>query len=169
MDLKPLEKVQYGVYIITSAYGENMSGQLANAVMQVTAEPVEFAVCISKRNFTYGLIDRSGKFAITALSREAPFEFMGKFGFKSGRDVNKFENVSYSLSQDGIPLITQYVTAVYEFEVINKLDVQTHVIFIGKVKNMIMADENKDTMTYEYYHKVKGGLTSKNAPTFIKK
>lgn len=121
MDLKPLEKVQYGVYIITSAYGENMSGQLANAVMQVTAEPVEFAVCISKRNFTYGLIDRSGKFAITALSREAPFEFMGKFGFKSGRDVNKFENVSYSLSQDGIPLITQYATAVYEFEVINKI------------------------------------------------
>ena len=52
---------------------------------------------------------------------------------------------------------------------LNKLDVQTHVIFIGKVKNMIMADENKDTMTYEYYHKVKGGLTSKNAPTFIKK
>lgn len=168
MDLKALEKMQYGVYIISSAFDGKMSGQLANAVMQVTAEPVYFAVCISKQNFTYELIDKSEKFSITALSQEAPFEFMGRFGFRSGRDINKFENIKYTVSESGIPIVTQHAVAAYEFDIKKKLDVDTHVIFIGKIKNMIMIDESKNTMTYDYYHKVKGGLTSKNAPTYRK-
>lgn len=166
MELKALEKMQYGVYIIASSYENKLSGQLANAVMQVTSEPANFAVCISKQNFTFEIIDKSGKFSITALSEDAPFEFMGKFGFRSGRNINKFENVEYNISESGIPIVTAYATAAYEFDVIKKLDVDTHVIFIGKIKNMMMIDENKNTMTYDYYHKVKGGLTSKNAPTY---
>lgn len=168
MDLKPLGKIQYGVYIISSGAGGKMSGQIANTVMQVTAEPVNLTVCVSKKNFTFELIEKSKKFSVTALSEDTPFEFMGKFGFKSGRDINKFENAGHYVSQNDIPVVTQYATAVYEVDVIFTLDLGTHVLFAGKTSSMKFIDETKNTMTYDYYHKVKGGLTAKNAPTYRK-
>jgi ferric-chelate reductase [NAD(P)H] len=169
MDLNALKKIQYGMYIISSAADGKMSAQLANTVVQVTAEPVQFAISLSKQNFTYELIEKSAKFAVTALSEEAPFEFMGKFGFKSGRTIDKFEKTAYTLSNEGIPVVTEFATALYKADVVNKLDNGTHVLFIGKVTDMEIIDDSKNTMTYDYYHKVKGGLTAKNAPTFIKK
>ena len=170
MDLNALKKIHYGMYIVSSAADGKMSAMIANTVFQVTAEPVLFAVSISKQNFTYELIKKSGKFAVTSLSEEAPFEFIGKFGFKSGRATDKFDKVNYIISESGkLPVVLEYATAVYEAEVAKDIDLDTHVLFIGKVINMQLINENKPTMTYEHYHEVKGGMTAKNAPTFIKK
>ncbi len=168
MDFKALTKMQYGIYIISAASEGKASGQVANAVIQVTSDPVQFAACVSKKNFTCELIEKSGKFAMSAISQDAPFEFLGKFGFRSGRDVNKFENVEHITSASGIPVVTAYATAVYELDVVSKTDTGSHIIFIGKVTDMKVIDDTKETMTYEYYHKVKGGMTAKNAPTYVK-
>ncbi|MCL2335535.1 MAG: flavin reductase family protein [Endomicrobia bacterium] len=170
MDLTALNKMQYGVYIVSSTADGKMSAMIANTVFQVCAEPVLFAASISKQNFTYELIKKSEKFAVSALSEDAPFEFIGKFGFKSGRTVNKFDKVNHTISKSGkLPIVLEYAAAVYEVEVVKDIDLDTHVLFIGKVFNMQLIDEKKPTMTYDYYHKVKGGMTAKNAPTFIKK
>ncbi|MCL1972682.1 MAG: flavin reductase family protein [Endomicrobia bacterium] len=169
MDINALKKIQYGMYIISSAAEGKMSAQIANTVFQMTADPVQFAVSISKQNFTYELMEKSGKFAVTAISEDATFEFIGKLGFKSGRNINKFEKVKYEISAAGIPVVSDFATAVYEAEITNKLDMDTHVLFIGKVTDMKIIDDSKNTMTYDYYHKVKGGLTAKNAPTYVKR
>jgi len=168
MDTNALKKTQYGMYLISSAAEGKRSAQLANAVFQVTADPTQFAISLSKQNFTCELADKSGKFSITALSEDAPFEFMGKFGFRSGRNVNKFEKVNHEISADGIPIVTDFATAAYTADIVKKLDAETHILFIGKITDMKIIDDSKNTMTYDYYHKVKGGLTAKNAPTFIK-
>ncbi|AKL97908.1 flavin reductase family protein [Endomicrobium proavitum] len=167
MDLNALTKLHYGVYILSSAADGKMSGQTTNSVMQVTSDPVQIAACVSKQNFTYELINKSGKFSISAISQEAPFKFIGNFGFKSGRNINKFENIEHYIS-NGIPVVTQHATAVFELELVQKIDLGTHEIFIGKVTEMKITDNSQTTMTYEHYHKVKGGLTPKNAPTFGK-
>ena len=169
MDINALKKIQYGMYIISSAAEGKMSGQIANTVFQAAAAPVRFGVSISKQNFTYELMEKAGKFAVTALSEDAPFEFMGKFGFKSGRNINKFEKVKHEISAAGIPVVLDFAAAVYEAEITKKLDMDGHVLFIGKVTDMKIIDNSKNTMTYDYYHKVKGGLTAKNAPTYVKK
>ena len=170
MDFNALKKMHYGMYIVSSAADGKMSAMIANTVFQVTAEPVLFAASISKQNFTYELIKKSGKFAVTAIAEEAPFEFIGKFGFKSGRAINKFDKVNHIISESGkLPIVLEYATAIYEAEVVKEMDLDTHILFIGKVLNMQVIDEKKPTMTYEHYHTVKGGMTAKNAPTFIKK
>ncbi|MDR1194876.1 MAG: flavin reductase family protein [Endomicrobium sp.] len=170
MDMKALTKIQYGIYVISSIDDEKMAAQLANSVFQITAEPVRFAVSIAKQNFTCEIIKKSGKFAITALSEETPFDFMGRMGFKSGRTTNKFVNATFTGSDTlKIPVFIDYATAIYEAEVENKIDVETHILFIGKIIDMKIMDSSQNTMTYDYYQKIKGGLTSKNAPTFIKK
>jgi flavin reductase (DIM6/NTAB) family NADH-FMN oxidoreductase RutF len=168
MDFKALEKIQYGIYIASSAAEGRNSGCIVNAVFQITAEPVRFAVSVSKLNFTYELIEKSSKLAISALSQDAPLKFIGNFGFKSGRNFNKFENVEHSVNAAGIPLVTVYACACYELETELKIDMQTHMLFICKVADMRVINPDAKTMTYEYYHKIKGGLTAKNAPTYTK-
>ena len=56
--------------------------------------------------------------------------------------------------------------AYVEAKVIDKIDVGTHTIFIANVEDGEILTEDKP-MTYEYYHKVKGGFSPKNAPTYV--
>jgi ferric-chelate reductase [NAD(P)H] len=168
MDTKALTKIQYGIYIVSSYSDGKSSGQIVNTVFQITSDPVQLAVSLSKQNFTCELLLQSSKFAITALSEDAPFEFIGKFGFRTGRYIDKFENVQHIISENHIPIVTDYAAAVFETEVISKTDFGSHILFAGKVVDMQLINEKQNTMTYEYYHKVKGGIAAKNAPTYTR-
>ncbi|MCL2485393.1 MAG: flavin reductase family protein [Endomicrobia bacterium] len=168
MDLTALEKIQYGVYLIAAAFDGKKSAFAANSIVQVSAQPVKFAVSVSKQNWTYELIEKSGCFSISAITMSAPFEFIGKFGFHTGKTFDKFANTEYKTFESGVPAVTQYAGAIFELKISGKIDVGDHTVFIGDVLNMERLSQ-ETTMTYEYYHKIKGGLTAKNAPTYIKR
>ncbi len=168
MDLSALFKINYGLFIVSSKKDERFNGQIANAVMQVTSDPPKVAVCINKNNLTHEFIESSDLFTISILSKETPLTFIGLFGFKSGRDIEKFKDVNYVLGEKtSVPIVNDYTVAFIECKVVDKLDVGTHTIFIGEVLNCgKLSDE--EPMTYAYYHEVKKGKASKNAPTYIK-
>jgi len=91
--------------------------------------------------------------------------FIGNFGFKSGRDIDKFKDIDYKIGKNKAPIVQDNAIAFIESKVINNIDVGTHTIFIGSVEEgNILSDENP--LTYEYYHKVKGGYSPKTAPTY---
>ena len=104
---------------------------------------------------------------MSILSKDTPLSFIGDFGFKSGRDVNKFENVNYKLTQRGIPVVTDNAVAFLEAKVVDKLDVGTHTLFVG---DLVDAEVLKpgEPMTYAYYHQVKRGTTPQSAPSYVK-
>jgi flavin reductase (DIM6/NTAB) family NADH-FMN oxidoreductase RutF len=167
MDRKALHKISYGLYVVCSKNNEKINGQIANSIFQVTSEPPTIAVSINKLNLTHEYITKSKVFTISVLSEEAPMKFIGTFGFKCGRDINKFEEVNYKLGETKTPIVTDYSIAAIEAKVIDKIDVGTHTIFIGEIiDSEILSD--KTPMTYEYYHKVKGGFSPKTAPTYYK-
>ena len=165
MNSKTLHKISYGLYVICSKNGEKMNGQIANALFQVTAEPATIAVSINKQNLTHEYIEKSNFFTVSILSENTPMGFIGNFGFKSGRDIDKFKDVEYKLGKDKVPLVLDNALACIEAKVINKIDIGTHTIFIGRVEDADILSEDKP-MTYEYYHKVKGGVSPKTAPTY---
>ena len=165
LDPKTLHKISYGLYVICSKNKENINGQIANALFQVTAEPPTVAVSINKQNLTHKYIEISNFFTISVLTDNTPMNFIGNFGFKSGRDINKFEGIEYKLGKHKVPIVIDYALAYVEAKVINKIDVGTHTIFIGNVEDAeILSEDNP--MTYEYYHKCKGGVSPKTAPTY---
>ncbi len=167
MNPKALHKISYGIYIVCSKNKNKINGQIANAIFQVTSEPPIIAVSINKKNLTHDYISKSKLFTISILSDETPMNIIGNFGFKTGKNYDKFKNIKYRLSKNKIPIIIDYTTAFIELMLIDKIDVITHTIFIGKVINSeILSD--KSVMTYEYYHKCKGGTSPKNAPTYNK-
>ncbi|RLF56376.1 MAG: High molecular weight rubredoxin [Thermoplasmata archaeon] len=165
MDPKALHKISYGLYVVCSKDGDKKNGQIANAIFQVTSEPQTVAISINKQNLTHEYIDKSNIFTVSVLSTEATMKFIGNFGFKSGRDIDKFQDVKFKLSKSNVPLILNYAVACFEAEVTNKIDAGTHTIFIGKVVDAeILSDEKP--MTYKYYHETKGGYSPKTAPTY---
>jgi flavin reductase (DIM6/NTAB) family NADH-FMN oxidoreductase RutF/rubredoxin len=167
MDPKTLHKISYGLYVICSKKGNKINGQIANALFQVTAEPPTIAVSINKQNLTHDYIEHSKVFAVSVLSENTPLSFIGNFGFKSGRDIDKFKEVEYRHGTTNVPVVLDNTLACIEARVIDKIDVGTHTIFIGRVEDAeILSDEKP--ITYEYYHKVKGGFSPKTAPTYSK-
>jgi flavin reductase (DIM6/NTAB) family NADH-FMN oxidoreductase RutF len=167
MDAKALYLISYGMYIICSKKGDKINGQTANSVIQVASEPPIISVCINKQNLTHEFIRDSKVFTASVLSQAAPLKLIGGFGFKSGRDLNKFDGVKYKLGQSGAPVILDSTLGYLEAKVIDSVDVKTHTIFIGELVGAEVFGEG-EPMTYAYYHMVKRGTTPKSAPSFNK-
>ena len=168
MDLNALHKLGYGMYIVGSHKGDKLNGQIANTVFQITSEPPTVAVSINKNNLTHEYIESSKVFSASVLCQEAPLPYIGGFGFKSGRDVDKLKDINYKIGETGSPIFLDHATACLEAKVIQSVDVDTHTIFIGRV---VAAEVLTDDicMTYDYYHQVKRGTTPKTAPSYIAK
>lgn len=160
-------QITYGLYIITSGQDGKFNGQIGNTLFQVTSEPATVAISISKENYTHELIKQSRKFAISILSEEAPLTFIGLLGFKTGRGINKLQNVKTKTGVTSVPIVLDYSIGYLEAELMAELDNGTHTIFVGRVVEADVID-NKEPMTYDYYHKVKGGKAPKSAPTYLK-
>lgn len=166
MDIKACRKLSYGMYVVSSKNEEKFNGQIANAVFQVSSEPPTVAVSINKENLTHEYISASKVFVVSVLSVDTPMLFIGKFGFRSGRDSDKFKDTNMKVGITGTPIVLDYTLAFLEFELISSLDCDTHTLFLGKlVDSGIISDA--EPLTYDYYHKVIKGKSPKSAPTYI--
>ena len=164
--MKALHKISYGVYVVTSGKEEKCNGQIANTVVQVASNPVLVMVSINKENYTHEFITENGIYAVSILSEDAPISFIGKFGFRCGRDLDKFEGTDYFIGKTGTRIVLDYAVACFEVRVTKEIDAITHTVFLGEVvDSKILSD--KPPMTYAYYHQVKRGGTPQSAPTYI--
>ena len=166
MNTKALHQISYGMYIIGSRKGEKINAQIANTVIQTSSEPPTISVCINKGNLTHEYIKESKVFTVSILSKDAPLSLVGQFGFKSGREINKFEKVEYKLGETRAPVVTEHTLAYLEARVIKELDVETHTDFVGELVGAEVLKEG-EPMTYAYYHQVKRGTTPKTAPSYV--
>ncbi|MDR0291431.1 MAG: flavin reductase family protein [Elusimicrobium sp.] len=157
-----LLKIPYGVYILSSFKDDKINAMIINSAMQVTAEPARIAVSVNKRSLTYEYILASGVFALMPLTEKIDFPFIGRFGFRSGRNFDKFAGVKYEKGVLGAPVVLENTTAVIEARADKNLDVGTHVIFAGEIKearNICAAA----CLTYDYYRNVIKGKTPQGA------
>jgi flavin reductase (DIM6/NTAB) family NADH-FMN oxidoreductase RutF/rubredoxin len=163
---KTLWKISYGLYVVSSLKDNKYNGQIANTVFQMTAEPPTIGVCINKKNFTHEYIEQSNLFTVSILSKGTPMKFIGLFGFRSGRDVDKFKKVEYKIGKKA-PVVMENTIGYLECEIINQIDAGSHTLFIGKLVDAEII-KNEEPMTYEYYHRVLKGKVPKTATTYIK-
>jgi len=166
MNPKALYKLGYGLYVVSSKKGDRLNGQIANTVFQITSEPPTIAVSINKSNLTHEFIKESRVFVASVLSQDTPLSFIGHFGFKSGRDIDKLEGINYKTGETQAPIVTDNTLAYLEVSVTQEVDVGTHTIFIGELVGADVLKEG-EPMTYAYYHQVKRGTTPKTAPSYI--
>lgn len=167
MDSKIFQRISYGLYVIGSTREGKYNGQIANTVFQISSDPATVAISINKSNLTGEFIKTSGVFSVSILPQSTPMDFIGRFGFKSGRDYDKYQGLSFKQGMTGAPILLEHTSGFLEAEVIKSIDIETHMLFIGRVVDAEVIS-NEEPMTYSHYHKVKKGLVPKTAPTYSK-
>ena len=75
MNQESLHKLGYGMYVVASKNGELINGQIANAVIQVTAQPATIAVSINRGNLTHEYISSSKLFSVSNFREGDPAPF----------------------------------------------------------------------------------------------
>jgi len=94
-------------------------------------------------------------------------KFIGHFGFRTGKELDKLKDVSYKVGVTGAPIVIENTIAYLESEIIDSLDVGTHTIFIGKLIDAEIINDG-EPITYAYYHEIKSGKSPKTAPTYLR-
>ena len=165
MNIKVFRNISYGVYIITAMDGERPTGCIANSVMQITSAPATIAISINHDNFTNSCIKKTKKFAISILAETSAPSLIGTFGFKSGKDTDKFTDITYEMKED-LPII-QDSCGFIVCKVIDQMETATHTVFLGEVNDGDVFNVSGQPMTYAFYHQVIKGKSPKNAPTYL--
>ncbi len=151
-DPTALFNIGYGLYVVTSNDGKKDNGLIVNTVTQVTNTPNRIAVTINKANYSHHIIKQTGKMNINCLSVDAPFVVFENFGFKSGRNTDKFEGCEPLRSENGLVVLPRYINSFMSLDVEQYIDLDTHGMFICSVgEARVLSD--RETMTYTYYHK----------------
>jgi len=149
-DLTALFNIGYGLYVVTSNDGKKDNGLIVNTVTQVTNTPNRIAVTINKDNYSHHVIRQTGKMNINCLSVDAPFSVFEKFGFQSGRNVDKFEGCEPLRSDNGLVFLPKHINSFMSLKVVQYVDLDTHGMFICEVTEARVIT-NSETMTYTYY------------------
>jgi len=159
----------YGLYLISSIHGEQISGYVANTAFQVTAEPPQIAISCHKDNISATVIEKSGVFSISVLEKETDAGLIGLFGYQSGNEDEKFERVNYKFGTTGVPIILTHSIAYFECKVVDKFDVGSHYLFIGEVVEGELLEAPKEPLTYDYFRNEMKLAAPERAPTYIDK
>ncbi|MBQ3865533.1 MAG: flavin reductase, partial [Clostridia bacterium] len=149
-DLTALYRLGYGLYVVTTNDGKRDNGLIVNTVTQVSDNPNRVAVCINKKNYSYHVVKNTGKMNVNCLSTQAPFAVFERFGFQSGRGVDKFEGFEKEIADNGLAFLTRYANAFLSLEVESEVDLVSHGMFVCRVTEARVLDD-KPTMTYAYY------------------
>ena len=166
MDVSALFKFSSGLYVVSADDGERAGACLVNTGLQVTSSPLQVSVTVNKENFTEGVIERAGHFSLAVVDESADMLFVGRFGFRTSATEDKYDGISSAAATTGDPYPTEHVCSYVACNVVQTLDVGTHVTFVGEV---VDAGNLSDVapMTYAYYHGTLKGKTPPKASSYI--
>lgn len=151
MDKAIMNKLSYGLYVLTAKIGSKRNGCIINTAVQVTSSPNRISIAVNKQNYTCEMIQTGGIFNLNILSEKAPFSLFKHFGFASGRDTDKFADFAYENADNTLPYITEYSCGYISAVVEQEIDLGSHMLFIASVTDGKVLSKDAP-ITYAYYH-----------------
>jgi len=125
------EALIHGVYVVTTRAGEKINGMTAAWVSQVSLKPLLVMVSIAPARYTHTLILESGSFAINVLASDQA-ELAKRFGFKSGRNTDKFAGLETFPAPSGAPILPQ-AYAYLDLKLAHTFAAGDHTLFVGEL------------------------------------
>jgi rubrerythrin len=151
MNDKALYKIAYGLFVLSAKEGTKDNGCIVNTVCQVTSKPSHISVAISKDCYTNEMVSRTGIFNISILTEKSTFDLYKRFGFQSGRSMDKFDGFNGATrSENGLLYITEGSNAYMSCKVLSSTDLGSHNLYIAELTNMEVLNEDR-SVTYQYY------------------
>lgn len=151
IDTKAFHSIGYGLYVITLNDGKKDNAFICNTVAQVANDPNTIAVSINKANYSHDVIKETGIMNVNCLTVNTPFFVFEAYGFRSGRDVDKFENIVSLRSENGLIYLRNYINSYMSLKVEQYIDLKSHGMFICSVTEAKVINRD-ETMSYSFYH-----------------
>ena len=145
-------KLSYGLFVLSAREGDKDNGCIINTAAQVTTTPNRITIAVNKQNYTHDMIMRTGTFNVSILDETAPFSIFQCFGFRSGKDCNKFEDVKFERADNGVAYLPEFTSAYISGKVVSTVDLGTHTLFVADVTDAEVLSDN-DSVTYTYYQR----------------
>lgn len=150
MDKKAMYQLTYGLFVLSAKDGDKDNGCIINTAAQVTTSPNRITIAVNKQNYTHDMIQKSGEFNLSILDETAPFEIFQRFGFQSGRDVDKLDGIEVSRTGNGIVCLKEHASAFISGKVVETMDLGSHTLFLADVTDGELLSGNTP-VTYAYY------------------
>ena len=149
--MKAVYNISYGLYILTVNDGNKHTGCVINTLMQVTPSPSRISITINKDNYTTDIISKTGVFNVSILDMSTNFDIIKRFGFASGKDIDKFVGFNdYNVADNGVAYITKHTNSYISAKVVSSSDVGTHITFVADIDKDVVLSDTK-SLTYAYY------------------
>ena len=170
--MKALYNISYGIYILT-AKGDKNNGCVINTLMQVTSNPCRISITVNKDNYTTKMIEKTGEFNVSILDTMTKFDLIQRFGFSSGKDVDKFDGFDgFAIAKNNIPYITSHTNSYLSAKVVSKTDVGTHITFVADVTEDVVLRETEpiisQALNQSQSHKQKEFMFAEYVVMFMK-
>lgn len=151
MNTKAMYKLTYGLFVLTAKQGNKDNGCIINTAIQAASEPNQLSIAVNKANLTHDMIKETGEFNVSIISEKSSFDLFKRFGFASGRDVDKFDGLKgKERGSNGIYYVTEGTNAYISVKVQKTEDLGSHTMFVGTITDMeVLTDDN--SVTYGYY------------------
>lgn len=144
--------MSYGLFVLTASDKKD-NGCIVNTCVQVASDPTRLAISCQMDNLTREIVEKTGKFNISVLTEDVPFETIRHFGMQSGRDTDKFADfVGFDRSHNGLIYLTEHTNAMFSCEVKEKTNLGSHMMFVGEVTEAKVLGKGT-SCTYAHYHK----------------
>ena len=148
---KAMYALSYGLFVLTTREGEKDNGCIINTGMQVTTTPNRILFAVNKGNYTHDLLLKSNRFTLSVISEEADFSLFQRFGFQSGREVDKFAGFADVVrGENEVLRPTKGINAWLNGWVVSATDLGTHTLFLADVVDGDVVSA-APSATYAYY------------------
>jgi flavin reductase (DIM6/NTAB) family NADH-FMN oxidoreductase RutF len=136
-----LRMIPYGLYILGTKNGDEISAGAVNWVTQTSFSPPLVAMGVKKDSGLYSTLKASGTFALSFLEsgqKDLAFAF-----FKpTAVDGNKVNGYAFETDQTGAPIISD-APAYVEGRVVGELDMGDHSCVVGEVTHAALKRDSK--------------------------
>lgn len=166
MKLRAFHQMSYGIYLVASEFEGRKTGYIANTVFQVTSDPPRIAISCHKNNASAEIISQAGAFSVSVLGQDTDAKLISDFGFKSGRDIDKYGDLQIIRGRTGVPVVLNDSLAWFDCRIREVTDLGSHWLFIGEVEDSdILSDQ--EPLTYARYREKFRILSPANSPTYL--
>jgi flavorubredoxin/flavin reductase (DIM6/NTAB) family NADH-FMN oxidoreductase RutF len=151
VDIPAFFKLSYGLFLLTVKDGDRDNGCIINTAVQLTDTPKRLTIAVIKANYTNDIILKTGVFNVSVLTVDTPFKVFQRFGFQSGRTVDKFDGCDcIARSANGLLYAPVYGNAFLSCKVVDSSDWGTHTLYTAEVTEAALLS-NVPSLTYQYY------------------
>ncbi len=126
-----MRRLAAGVSLITTYEHGERHGMAATSVCSVSADPPTLLVCVNRTATSHAVIGRAGFFCVNLLA-EKDDELARRFSTPADRE-SRFSGREWTTLVTEAPALVGSLAS-FDCEVIESVDVDSHTVFIGRVK-----------------------------------